>query len=140
MVNTYQAHSINEIIAVVIRQIAPFQPSKEIDLRFPMKDTGAWKSDANLGDVVTTAAWILRPYWNADLSDPELILKVLKDFEILWMEVVSPMFDNRTWPLNRFEGGGRLEKKLLGGDLHKRLREIRSKLKKARNQQVEGSE
>jgi hypothetical protein len=140
LINIYQAHSINRIIAIVIRQNAAFQPSKEIDLRFSMKDTGAWKSDAKLGDVVTTAAWILRPYSNADPSDPELILKVLEDFEIVWMEVVSPMFDNQTRPLDQFGGGGNLDKRLLGGDLHKRLREIRSKLKKARNQQVEGSE
>jgi len=104
-----------------------------------MKDTGAWKPDAQLKDVVGVAAWILQPYTGVDLSEPQLILKIFEDFEIIWLEVISPMFDKQTGLLDRFEGGGCLDNKLLGEDLHQKLTEIRTNLKKARGQNIAGT-
>lgn len=104
-----------------------------------MRDTGAWKPDAQLRNAVAAAAWILRPYKDEDISDPQLILKILEDFEIVWLEVISPMFDNQTGLLGLFGCGGNLDKKLLGSELHQKLRDIRTILKEARGQNVRSS-
>lgn len=101
-----------------------------------MRDTGAWKPDAQLRDVIAAAAWVLRPYKDVDTSEPQLILKILEDFEIVWLEVISPMFDNQTGLLGLFGCGGNLDKKLLGPELHSKLRYIRISLKEARGQDV----
>lgn len=99
-----------------------------------MRDTSAWKPDAQLGMVVAAAAWILRPYKDVDPAEPQLVQEVLEDFEIVWLEVISPMFDNQTGILSLFTGGGNLDRKLLGPDLHQKLRDIRIILKEARGQ------
>jgi hypothetical protein len=104
-----------------------------------MRETGAWKPDAQLRNVIATAAWILRPYKNVDTSEPQLILRILEDFEIIWLEVVSAMFDNQTGLLGLFGRGGNLDKKLLGSELHQKLRDIRTILKEARGQNVRRS-
>lgn len=104
-----------------------------------MRETGAWKPDAQLRNVIAAAAWILRPYKDEDTSDPQLILKILEDFEIVWLEVISPMFDNQTGLLSLFGCGGNLDKKLLGSELHQKLRDIRTILKEARGQNVRSS-
>jgi hypothetical protein len=84
--------------------------------------------------VVAAAAWILRPYKDVDPAEPQLVQEVLEDFEIVWLEVISPMFDNQTGILSLFTGGGNLDRKLLGPDLHQKLRDIRIILKEARGQ------
>jgi hypothetical protein len=104
-----------------------------------MRETGAWKPDAQLRNVIAAAAWILRPYKNVDTSEPRLILRILEDFEIIWLEVVSPMFDNQIGLLGLFGRGGNLDKKLLGSELHQKLRDIRTILKEARGQNVRRS-
>lgn len=99
-----------------------------------MRETSAWKPDAQLRIVVAAAAWILRPYKDVDPAEPQLVQKVLEDFEIVWLEVISPMFDNQTGLLGLFNSGGNLDKKLLGPELHSTLRDIRISLKEARGQ------
>jgi hypothetical protein len=132
-------HSINEIIAVIVRQNHAFRPGKEIDLRFPMRKTSAWKPDARLRTVVAAVAWILRPYKSEDPSELQLIEKVFEDFEIIWLEVISPMFDNQIGVLGLFADGGSLDRELLGPELHAKLTDIRDKLKEARDQDVRRS-
>jgi hypothetical protein len=139
LTHTHQVHGIDQIVAIVVRQNGAFRPDKDIDLQFPMRDTGAWKPDAQLKNVVGVAAWILRPYKGVDLSEPQLILEIFKDFEIIWLEVISPMFENQFGRLALFEHGGNLDKKLLGPELHQKLRDIRIILKEARGQNVRGS-
>ena len=104
-----------------------------------MRETGAWKPDAQLRNVIAAAAWILRPYTNEDPSEPQLILRILKDFEIVWLEVISPMFDNQTGRLGLFGRGGNLDKELLGPELHQKLRGIKVSLKEARGQNIRRS-
>lgn len=132
-------HSIDQILATVVRQNEAFRPEKEIDLRFSMRNTSAWRPDAQLRNVVAAAAWILRPYTNEDPSEPQFILRILKDFEIIWLEVISPMFDNQTGLLGLFGRGGNLDKELLGPELHQMLRGIRTILKEARGQIINRS-
>lgn len=101
-----------------------------------MRKTGAWKPNAQLRTVVAAAAWILRPYKSEDPSEPHLIDTILKDFEIIWLEVISPMFDNQTGIAGLFADGGSLDKELLGPELHAKLTKIRNELKEARGQDV----
>jgi hypothetical protein len=138
LVNTYQAHSIDQIVATVVRQNGPFQSDKQIDLRFPMRGTGAWNSGARLEDVVNVAISILRLYEAVDPSDAQLTLAIFKDFEIIWLEVISPMFDNQPEPLSLFARGGSLDKKLLGHELYQKLRTIRTSMKEDRGHNIGG--
>lgn len=94
--------------------------------------TGAWKSDAQLKKIAAVAIWILQPYRSVDPSDPKLILGLLEEFEIIWLEVISPLFDGRAGLLGRFQNGGNLDKELLGDRLYEALSAIRTKLKRVR--------
>jgi hypothetical protein len=103
-----------------------------------MRGTGAWNSGARLGDVVNVAISILRLYEAVDPSDAQLTLAIFKDFEIIWLEVISPMFDNQPEPLSLFARGGSLDKKLLGHELYQKLRTIRTSMKEDRGHNIGG--
>lgn len=132
LMGTHQARSIDEIVAAVIWQNRSFQPDMEITILRRLENTGAWKPDAQLGDVVAVALCILRPYREVDPSDPEIILELLKDFEIIWIESISPLFEGRAGLLGLFQDGGDLDKGLLGEGLYSILGEIRRQLSNAR--------
>lgn len=127
-------HSIDQIVSTVVRQNGSFLPHKEIDVRFAKELTGAWKSEAQLRNIVAVAIWILQPYRSVDPSDPTLILGLLEEFEIIWLEAISPLFYGRAGLLGRFQDGGSLDKKLLGDRLCEALSAIRTKLKTARGE------
>jgi hypothetical protein len=103
-----------------------------------MRDTGAWNSDARLKDVVNVAISILRLYEAVDPSDAQLTLAIFKDFEIIWLEVISPMFDDQPGALSLFAHGGNLDKKLLGHELQQKMRTIRTSIREDRGQNMGG--
>jgi hypothetical protein len=101
-----------------------------------MRNTGAWNSGTQLEDVVNVAISILRLYEAVDPSDAQLTLPIFKDFEIIWLEVISPMFDDQPEFLSLFAHGGNLDKELLGPELCAKLRTIRTRMKEDRGQRV----
>lgn len=101
-----------------------------------MRDTGAWKPDVQLQTVVDLSMEVLRVYREEDLLRPDLVLELLKDFEVMWLEVIDPMLDNGSELLRLFADGGYIRKNLLGPELYEKMTTIRDGLKRDRGQQV----
>lgn len=129
-------HCIVQIVEVVVRQNKTLRPEAKIDLQFPMRATGAWRPGVQLQTVVDLSIEVLRVYGDVDFSQSDLVLDVLKDFEVMWLEVLDPMLDNGSELLRLFADGGYIRKNLLGPDLHEKMTTIRDGLKRDRGQQV----
>jgi hypothetical protein len=56
-----------------------------------MSNTGAWKQNADLRDIVALAAWVLQLYKDVDPSHQRLKSEISKDFDTIWLGVISPM-------------------------------------------------
>lgn len=132
-------HCIVQIIEVVVRQNKTLPTNATVDLRFPMRATGAWKPDVELQAVVDLSMEVLSVYRDVDFTRSDLKLHVLEDFEVVWLEVLNPMLETGS-KLRRlladFAGGGFLRKNLLGSELHEKMTGIRNGVKRDRGQQV----
>lgn len=129
-------HCIVQIVEVVVRQNKTLRPEAKIDLRFPMRATGAWRPDVQLQTVVDLSFEVLRVYGDVDFSHSDLVLDILKDFEVMWLEVLDPMLDNGSELHHLFAGGGYIRKNLLGPELYEKMTTIKDGLKRDRGQQV----
>jgi hypothetical protein len=56
-----------------------------------MSNTGAWKQNADLRDIVALAAWLLQLYKDVDPSYRRLNSEISKDLDTIWLRVISPM-------------------------------------------------
>jgi hypothetical protein len=56
-----------------------------------MSNTGAWKQNADLRDIVALAAWVLQLYKDVDPSHQRLKSEISKDLDTIWLGVISPM-------------------------------------------------
>jgi hypothetical protein len=56
-----------------------------------MGNTGAWKQNADLRDIVALAAWLLQLYKDVDPSYQRLNSEISKDLDTIWLRVISPM-------------------------------------------------
>ncbi|KAM0714563.1 hypothetical protein Q7P37_009859 [Cladosporium fusiforme] len=130
-------HCIVQIVEVVVRQNKTLRSDAKIDLRFPMRATGAWKPDAQLQTVLDLSIEVLRVYKDVNFARADLVLDILEDFEVIWLEVLDPMLDTRTELCRFFRDGGTLRKNLLGPELYERMSGIRSRLRRDRGQQAE---
>lgn len=132
-------HCIVQIIEVVVRQNKTLPTNATVDLRFPMRATGAWKPDVELQTVVDLTVEVLRVYRDVDFTRSDLVLHVLEDFEVVWLEMLNPMLESGS-KLRRlladFAGGGFLRKNLLGSELYEKMTGIRSQIKRDRGQSV----
>lgn len=132
-------HCIDQIVDVVVQQHEPLNARAEINLWYPMRDTGVWKSNAQLGGIVALAVEILKLYADIELPDPHLGTKVLTDFEEIWRHMIDPVFESgsQSRMIRQFRGGGWLRKILLGADMYERMTRIR-KAKKEADEQGKG--
>lgn len=129
-------HGIVQIVEVAVRQNKTLRLDAQIDLRFPMKTTGAWKPDVQLQTVVDLAMEVLRLYKGVEFLQTDLVLHVLQDFEVIWLEVLDPVLDTRAELLHLFTDGGYLRKNLLGAELYEKMTTIRRRMKRDRGQEA----
>lgn len=101
-----------------------------------MRTTGAWRPDVQLQTVVDLSTEVLRVYGDVNFSQSDLVLDILKDFEVMWLEVLDPMLNNGSELLRLFADGGYIRKNLLGPELYEKMTTIRNGLKRDRGQQV----
>lgn len=132
----HQVHCIVQIVGIVIRRNKTLPPDATVDLRFPMRSTGAWKPDAQLQTVVDLSIEVLGVYRDEDLTRSDLVLRVLEDFEVVWLEVLNPILETEFELHRLFAGGGFLRRSLLGPELYEKMTGIRSRIKRDRCQQV----
>lgn len=129
-----QVHCLDQIVDVVIQQNEPLRVDTNINLRHPMKDTGVWREGAQLDNIVALAVGVLSIYEDSTVPGPAVMAKVLGDFEEIWLHMIAPIFKTVSQSLGQFDGGGWLYKRLLGGDLYRRMAETREQKKIARGQ------
>ena len=99
-----------------------------------MQDTGVWREGAQLDNIVALAIGVLSIYQDAPVPDYAVMVKVLGDFEEVWLHMIAPVFKTVSQSLGNFNGGGWLYKRLLGGDLYRRMAKTREQKKIARGQ------
>jgi hypothetical protein len=111
-----------------------------VDLRLLMSSTGIWKQDAQaaqLDTVVEVATCFLLLFSGVDPAAANLKFELLREFEIVWREVIDPFLSTDPSLSKNFSGGGHLFPELLGPESHATLNSIRANVIRARKEAEE---
>jgi hypothetical protein len=108
-----------------------------VDLRLLMSSTGIWKQDAQLDTVVEVAARFLLLYSGVEPAAASLKVELLREFEIVWREVIDPFLGTHPSLSKNFSDGGHLLPKLLGPESHEILQSIRADVIRTREEAKE---
>ena len=108
-----------------------------VDLRLLMSSTGIWKQDAQLDTVVAVATRFLLLYNGVDPAAAKLKAALLREFEIVWREVIDPFLGTHPLLFKNFSDGGHLLPKLLDPESHEILQSIRANVIRTRKEAKE---
>ena len=108
-----------------------------VDLRLLMSSTGIWKQDAQLDTVVEVATCFLLLFSGVDPAAANLKVGLLREFEIVWREVIDPFLSTHPSLSKNFSDGGHLFPELLGPESHATLNSIRANVIRARKEAEE---
>lgn len=102
-----------------------------------MSSTGIWKQDAQLDTVVEVATCFLLLFSGVDPAAANLKVGLLREFEIVWREVIDPFLSTHPSLSKNFSGGGHLFPELLGPESHEILQSIRANVIRTRKEAKE---
>ena len=108
-----------------------------VDLRLLMSSTGIWKQDAQLDTVVEVATCFLLLFSGVDPAAANLKVGLLREFEIVWREVIDPFLSTHPSLSKNFSDGGHLFSELLGPESHEILQSIRANVIRTRKEAKE---